>query len=425
MVSLIEQAGAFRLILSLLVVIPFVPFSSAVKGDTACRHSLCVTATVDGEVVNCKLQPMGWVALGFGQRMVDTHSVIMWKNDDGTTTLSHRYASTYSEPEVVSEPPRVATLVEPKKSVTRPPHSTTFAFQIPVNRTLLASNDHLEHLVFAYSPTRPDKDPASHLGRHSDVGYFTFDLTKELKVDEAVTNPSTARPTATLAQGTNAHYKRVEKLIILHGFLVSVGFLVLLPAGSLIARLGRSFTPKWFKAHRASNMLVAFPVITLGVLLGPAIVYSKESFRVHFANTHEVFGIFLLFLYYAQVFLGRYIHNRRNELAKLGPITRPHPPFNILHIVLGVSIIAASFFQVRSGLQWWEALTGRGPITNWAYPLWKAWIIILPIAYFGGYALLPRQFRLERESAYAPLPVGATEAGSQTTRLLAEDEEGN
>lgn len=175
--------------------------------------------------------------------------------------------------------------VNPRYLQVRPEHSTTFAFQIPANRTLLASHDPLEHLVFAYSPTRPDKDPSSHLGRHSDVGYFTFDLTNDLKVDTAA--PVANRP-STITQGTNTQYKRVEKLIILHAFLVSLGFLVLLPAGSLIGRWGRSFTPKWFKAHRASNMLVALPVITLGVLLGPAIVYSKQTFRIHFANTHEV-----------------------------------------------------------------------------------------------------------------------------------------
>ena len=45
--------------------------------------------------------------------MAHTHSVIMWRNQDGTTTLSQRYASGYHEPKPVDEPPRVATIVEP------------------------------------------------------------------------------------------------------------------------------------------------------------------------------------------------------------------------------------------------------------------------------------------------------------------------
>ena len=40
----------------------------------------------------------------------------MWKNDDGSTTLSQRYASRYAEPRPVSNPPRIAKAIEPKKS---------------------------------------------------------------------------------------------------------------------------------------------------------------------------------------------------------------------------------------------------------------------------------------------------------------------
>lgn len=137
-------------------------------------------------------------------------------------------------------------------------------------------------MVFAYSSTRPDKDPDSSLTRHRDKGYLTFDLTKEF------VQASPTKGKGKTDQGTNAKYKRVEKLIMLHGFLVSLGFLVVLPTGSLIARWGRVFRPEWFKAHWLTNMAVALPIITFGVLLGPAIVYSKESFRIHFANAHEV-----------------------------------------------------------------------------------------------------------------------------------------
>jgi hypothetical protein len=43
-----------------------------------------------------------------------------------------------------------------------------------------------------------------------------------------------------------------------------------------------------FKAHWISNMVLALPVITLGVLLGPVIVYIKPTFQIHLANAHEV-----------------------------------------------------------------------------------------------------------------------------------------
>ena len=57
--------------------------------------------------------------------MINTHSVIMWKNEDGSTTLSQRYASGYFEPHPVSDPPRVATVIEPKQSVVSSTYSGT------------------------------------------------------------------------------------------------------------------------------------------------------------------------------------------------------------------------------------------------------------------------------------------------------------
>ncbi len=57
---------------------------------------------------------------GFGERMLNTHSVILWKNkDDGSTVMSQRYATRYAEPKIVDEPPSVAKIVEAKHLLVR------------------------------------------------------------------------------------------------------------------------------------------------------------------------------------------------------------------------------------------------------------------------------------------------------------------
>lgn len=51
---------------------------------------------------------------------------------------------------------------------------------------------------------------------------------------------------------------------------------------------------------------------------------------------------------------------------------------------------------------------------------------ILFIAYFGGYTLLPRQFRMEQEAAggdYRPVPTEISNGQGQSTPLLAEEHE--
>lgn len=61
-----------------------------------------------------------YVSRGFGGRMLNTHSVIFWKNkDDGSTVMSQRYATRYSEPKIVDEPPSVAKIVEAEHLLVR------------------------------------------------------------------------------------------------------------------------------------------------------------------------------------------------------------------------------------------------------------------------------------------------------------------
>ena len=172
----------------------------------------------------------------------------------------------------------------------------------------------MERLIWAYSPTHPkSSDPSSHIEFHRANGHFTLDLSKELPSDE-VSSPTQAKPipsptqekpnsSPSPTQGNDkprppsgdhdtiiilpfGPYTKREKVLIIHAIFMSFGFLVLLPAGSLIARWGRTFTPIWFKAHQFSNLFLALPVITLGWVLGLMAVIQHEA--DHFSNAHEV-----------------------------------------------------------------------------------------------------------------------------------------
>ena len=121
----------------------------------------------------------------------------------------------------------------------------------------------------------------------------------------------------------------------------------------------------------------------------------------------------LLFLYFMQCGFGAIIHWKRPAIKIWG----------ILHAVLGLTVIALSFYQVRLGYKYeWPAVTGHDVIK----PIENAWIALiivsiarnsrildcanqrpahpnklLPILYAVGLALLPRQFAQDHKKMTA------------------------
>ena len=95
-----------------------------------------------------------------------------------------------------------------------------------------------------------------------------------------------------------------EKLIIAHAILCTVGFLLLLPAGVLLARYMRTFVSNWFQGHwivqfgigtysPPLSTIVAYSflnlagiVIIIGIALGIASV--SQAHAVHLDDDHKV-----------------------------------------------------------------------------------------------------------------------------------------
>ena len=44
-------------------------------------------------------------------------------------------------------------------------------------------------------------------------------------------------------------------MVVAHAILCTIGFLILLPAGALLARYARTFTNVWFKGHWLFQLL--------------------------------------------------------------------------------------------------------------------------------------------------------------------------
>jgi len=185
---------------------------------------------------------------------------------------------------------------------------------------------------------------------------------------------------------------KMDRMIIAHGILCTIGFLFVLPLGGLVARYFRTSTSAWFKAHQTIQSILAGPVILVGFALGVAVVATNGI--PHFFDTHTRFGLALFLLYIVQIIIGNIIHRYKPKSA-----ARRRPFQNYFHVFLGILIIALAFYQVRTGYKdEWSLATGRDPLPKAADIVFYIWAVIIPVLYFAGLALLPKQFKQEAAS---------------------------
>jgi hypothetical protein len=178
-----------------------------------------------------------------------------------------------------------------------------------------------------------------------------------------------------------------------HALLCTIGFLILLPIGVLVARYVRTFTKRWWYAHGIIQFLISGPIIFAGWALG----YQTANGLLtgpRFSDHHEKIGLALLILYLVQLFIGTFIH-----FVKMPSLFHGHrPPQNYFHAILGLAILALAAYQVHYGLtiEWAYATGNLHPVPRSAIHAWEALIIIFWVLYVLGLVLIPRQFRQEK-----------------------------
>jgi len=359
--------------------------SKSRRGDSACGRSVCIAAEVNGDVVRYTLtsqrDSVGWMAMGFGTRMVQSPMVIMWANSDGSLTLSQRLAVREEEPSVVSNPPRVATAQSEVSVTSGTKHQ--YVFEIPAN------DDTRQNVIWAYSDVRPSSaEPDAQLTEHVDQGRLTLDLTKTTILDGGNEEGADASDSSSGAAG--GPLTSGEKVLLAHAIVATIGFLLVLPIGALIPRYLRTFTTGWLKFHWTVQFLLGGLTVIIGVVLG--IVGVSKTDGSHMSGTHHRAGVTLLVLWAVQAALGTIIHKFKPK-----DVAKRRPPQNYVHAVLGLLIIGVAFWQVRTGYRdAWPSATGR-EAPRGVNILWIVWVALLPTAYAAGLAFLPKQFRQERK----------------------------
>lgn len=204
---------------------------------------------------------------GFGSQMVNTPLVLMWRDSTGKAVLSQRQTSQYVMPRTVSNPSRVATALQYKTSSTS--SQTSLSFEIPT-----ASGSRT--IVWAYAQTAPSNpsDPGSTITQHDDQGVM------QLSTGNGTTGSGNTDDVIPL---TNA-----QRMLVAHGIIMTMAFLLVLPFGAIFVRLSRTWIPGrfWFATHWIFQWPFAGALITIGFALGVTVI--EQAGKSHFSSDHRV-----------------------------------------------------------------------------------------------------------------------------------------
>jgi len=371
----------------------FPSLDKAAAGDVQCATDMCIGAAVKGNEVEYVMQsmgtrPLGWMAMGFGTSMVGSPMVIMWANPDQTFSLSQRQARERSLPSVDLNPSRLATVsVDLSSWSGRHPK---LAFRIPIGA------DMQPKVIWAFGtevPTSAVPEQAT-FRQHVSQGLLTLDLSKSTSVAALESpalppgsnndNDSSGRPQAQSAS-------RSDMVVLAHGVVCAIAYLVVMPAGALLARYYRTLSPAWFKGHWILQFGIASPIVFTGAVL--AIIIPRVG-GPKIWGTHAQAGVLLFVLYGTQCLLGGVIHFVKPVKATRRPVQ------NYAHAILGIAIIALAFYQVRTGykVEWLNATGRSAPVA--VDVLWHLWVVCLPLAYFSGLGFLKKQYAQERQARH-------------------------
>lgn len=178
-----------------------------------------------------------------------------------------------------------------------------------------------------------------------------------------------------------------------HATLASIGMVVLLPVGVLIARYLRTTKIRWFWIHAFWQGLVLGPVLLTGIGYGIKATQRQvdAGTTATFNDPHKKAGLAILILYIIQVFLGLFSHYVNSPTIPFVYRT----PQRILHILIGLSLFGLGFWQVNYGyLTEWPTYVGS-IVPASVNKAWKALVILFPILYAIGWVILPKQISQE------------------------------
>ncbi|GAA5875775.1 hypothetical protein JCM1840_003513 [Sporobolomyces johnsonii] len=372
---------------------------------------------------------VGWLAIGLGNRMSNSDYLVAWPTISDSSvswTLSHRSPdarSAHNMPVVASttSTSNTAAFFYPVTSLTTTTTDSPFASVAwirqlsvpagyPVGSGVSTASMGRESLEMIYASSSHNPGAASEsatLQQHNQPhGAVTMNISLPINLASATPISPQPKPSGLTSR---------DKVLIVHAAFGSAAAMVVAPAGVLCARLGRGH--KWYPVH-ATVQAFAIVCIVIAFALGVA----KNTGGVD--DSHKQLGIALFILYVVvQPGLG-YLGHR---YAGPSPITSARPafaqpapsPIRLLHVVLGVVILALGWWQVWSGLntEWQTGSDRQDEVPLGAKVVF--WIVVGSVAvlYLGWWVRGVALAIKERRNGGTRVELGSSTSLEMSTRF--------
>jgi hypothetical protein len=103
--------------------------------------------------------------------------------------------------------------------------------------------------IYAISTGHPSSSAVdADIEIHDDVGYFSIDFDKVTKTETPASPKNPSKPKEHIPS-PDMPLTPFQRLILAHGLFGSIGFVVCLPLGAILARWLRTYTSAWMKGH--------------------------------------------------------------------------------------------------------------------------------------------------------------------------------
>ncbi|KAI9846772.1 MAG: hypothetical protein M1837_003621 [Sclerophora amabilis] len=306
---------------SMAAVLPLISaaYSEAVKSCPSEASGACYQVSVptttsrsgSGEIFFQLSGPssLQWVALGQGQQMAGSNIFVMYASEDGqNVTVSPRAGVGHREP--MFNPETQVSLLDGSGisdgMMTANVRCSNCESWAGGEMDVRSSSSNWIWAVKEGDPLQSD-DQSAEIERHDENGEITFDLTRAAggssmnPFEDAA--PATATASSGPSQGQSSSPSMMRRnVVIAHGVLMALAFVLLFPLGALTIRILRSRRLVWI---HGGAQLFAFSIAIAGFGMGVWIATSGD-WGVN--GSHQIIGIIVIALLLLQPALGLIHH---------------------------------------------------------------------------------------------------------------------